>query len=86
MSGSLIGVCQFTVNYNLEHPEKWLPQVQNILIGVGWSGPVFTKILILRIVLFLEFFLEFCNFHRMILRIRMFKIWNVLKAPQFCPV
>ena len=49
-------------------------------------GPVFTKILILRIVLFLEFFLEFCSFLRIILRIRIFKIWNVLKSSQFGPI
>ena len=50
------------------------------------SGPVFTKILILRIVLFLEFFLEFCSFLRIILRIRIFKIWNVLKSSLFGPI
>ena len=50
------------------------------------SGPVFTKILILRIVLFLKFFLEFCSFLRIILRIRIFKIWNVLKSSQFGPI
>ena len=47
-------------------------------------GPVFTDILILRIFL-LESFLEVI-FLRMILRIRVFKIWNVLKSQQFCPI
>ena len=50
------------------------------------SGPVFTNILILRIVLFLEFFSEFYSFLRIILRIRILTIWNVLKSPQFCPI
>ena len=49
-------------------------------------GPIFTKILILRIVLFLEFFLEFCSFLRIILRIRIFKIWNVWKSSQLGPI
>ena len=50
------------------------------------TGPVFTNILILRFFLFFEFFLEFCNFLRMILRIRNFTIWNVLKSPQIYPI
>ena len=67
-------VKRLTTNYFRQFSRSWS------------SGPVFTKILILRIVLFLEFFLEFCSFFRIIHRIRIFKIWNVLKSSQFGPI
>ena len=49
-------------------------------------GPVLTNILILRILAFLEFFLEFWSFLRIILRIRIFKFgmfWNIPKFVLF---
>ena len=48
----------------------------NWKIGRKHLGPYSLKFL----------FLEFCSFLWMILRVTIFKIWNVLKSLQFCPI
>ena len=85
-TGDFFIASMITLNLIIYTFYETLVQKQILTLDSFWpasiqrTGPVFTNILILRIVLFLEFFNEFWSFLRKILKIRIFQIWNVLKS------